>query len=284
MLRKFKSDQVFRYAGPTCCAIGITVALISVSACTVTDPAGNTWRVDPTPSSNGPVGGTVVGTFVGPDGNTYRLIDVNGDGVPDFAQGPDGRWRKITPPDQPIPAEPPSTAERTTTGGGQPIDPEPWNEYWSEGVDWSSGIVPPVPFDFGTSDAGDWVTYFGMDVSPGQLATTSGLHLHQFDTTTLHTDAVFYSSSDFAMPDIEDFDLDYEFYGLLGEQSDPDFLSMRVAGNLEEVIRFAFEIGDGVQEFSFTDAGGTWTVVADEPTMHAMLFRNGSYQMSMAIN
>lgn len=272
-----------RKAAFPCFVAGIGVFLLTVQACTVTDPSGRKWQVAPAEPPNGPSRGVVTGTFVGPDGKTYNLVDFSGDGVPDFVQDPDGKYLKITPVDEPIPVQPPTGTERVA-GGGYPVDPKPWNNYWSAHVDWDAGISPPMPFDFGSSDAGDWISCYGMDVPAGQLAITTALRLYQFDTSTLYTDAVFYSSSNFVMPDINDFVLDYEFYGMLGEQDDPDFLVMRVAGDLNEVIKFAFEIGDGVQQFRFTESGISWNVVADEESMTATLYQNGLNYSSMPIN
>lgn len=272
-----------RKAAFPCIAAGIGVFLLTVQACTVTDPSGRKWQVAPAEPPNGPIRGVVVGTFVGPDGKTYKLVDFNGDCVPDFAQSPDGEYRKITPIDEPIPTQPPTGTEQVS-GGGHPVDPEPWNSFWSDHVDWDAGISPPMPFDFGSLDASDWISYYGMNIPAGQTAITTGLRLYLFDASTLYTDAVFYTSSNFIIPEVDDFVLDYEFYGMLGEQDDPDFMVMRIAGDLSEVIKFAFEIGDGVQQFGFTESGISWNVVADEETMTATLYRNGLFYSSMPIN
>lgn len=232
----------------------------------------------------------MVGTFVGPDGKTYLLIDVNGDGVPDFAQGPDGVWRKITPPNQPYPSNPSSnqaTSDQNSFILSTPVSPipwNPWNAFWSGLTDWSAGIDPPMPFDFTGRTAGEWLAFYGMDVPAGAIAETEGLRLNLFDTSTMYANVTFFSSSDFALPDVHAFDLDYEFSGLFGAPSDPDFLVLRVAGDFTEVIKFAFEIGDGVQRFSFTINNISWSVVADEDAMTATLYQDGVYHTQMEID
>ena len=277
--------------------VGAGAFLLALQACTVTTPGGQKWTVGPAQPGS-PAKGVVVGTFVGPDGKTYKLIDVNGDGIPDFAQGPDGSWRKITPPNEPTPQQPvgaqpgggvtngtgTSTGSLGTVSSAELALWRNWNSYWSGGVDWDSGIEPAMPFSFGNLDASDWIAYYGMDIPAGQAAETSGLGLNVFNTTTLYTDATFFSSTDFVIPDAEDLGLSYEYYALLGGAQEPDFLVMRVAGPINNVIRFAFEVGDGVQEFEFTNNGAQWLVVADEGLMEAALYQNGTYVGQIPIN
>lgn len=279
----FRSRKAVTLASLAAAAASVLMVL---EACTVTDPAGNKWEVGPSQRpAPGPTNGVVVGTFVGPDGKTYLLIDVNGDGVPDFAQGPDGVWRKITPPNQPYPTNPPSTQNSSSQSQFSPATPyNPWNVFWSGLTDWDAGIDPAMPFDFAGFSAGEWLDFYGMDVPAGQLAETEGLRLNLFDTTTMRADATFFSSSNFALPDIAAFNLEYEFSGLIGTSGDPDFLVLRVAGDFSEVVKFAFGIGDGVQTFSFLNDGASWKVVADENTGLVTLYKDGAYFIQMLVN
>ena len=276
-----------------CTAAGTALTLLALPACTVTDPGGGKWTVGPRVPPQ-PNNGTVFGTFVGPDGNTYQLVDTNGDGVPDFAVGPDGQWRPITPPTTPTtPAGPVQPAQPGETlpgkGGGETVNRSGNNLAemtlepvrapidWSDYVDWDNSIDPPMPFDFGGLSPEDWIAAVGLDIEPGTVAQTDALRVNSADMIGMTGDATFPLSSAFVIPDVTEFELSSEIYALLDDNGGPFFMAFRVAGDLSEIVRFAWEIGDGVQELEFDNDGSEWTLIADEDAGTATLFQDGLF-------
>lgn len=237
-----------------------------------------------------------VGTKIGQvtiEGRTFCLYDAGTDGVPDFAYDPTtGRWYPIvaSPPATPFMPSPeiigqpqiveygPLQPHASNMDPGTTFQPGQW-DWVADAIDLESGIEGTTPFDFGGLSAEDWIAATGLDVEPETMIQIE----HTLDVVLVDTDDWYAEiqvpwSSAFHFPDLADYPVDYEVYGVPSDSDGPTFHVIRLAGDLVELIGFLVEMGGS--ELSFVYEGSTWTVVADENARIASLYEDGAFVMA----
>lgn len=267
--------------------------MVFAPGCQVTDPNGGVWKLGPSQPGT-PSQGKQVGTFKGPDGKTYILIDFNDDGVPDVAYDPEtGQMRPIQQigvHPLPVPKKnrpnvsPPPDGKKpkvSKSGGNGNSQSAQEDEDWGTRIDWGMSIEPPRPIEF-EGTAAENIAALGLNVEPGTEIETEALQLHLFDTVSRYTDITFNWQSEFRWDAgnksyIPGNGISYEFYALPGETvEDAWYLSLRVAGPLKSVAKWAVNMDlDRHWTFEFDWEGSTWTVDADAPSNTLTLYQNG---------
>jgi hypothetical protein len=205
-----------------------------------------------------------VGCFTASDGHTYCLVDTNGDGVPDFGydQGDPTTWHPIKPIDVPQRGE---------------LTPEQLAKYWAN-ADLGHTISPAGTTPFATGTAESWISTEGLGFNPTTGGTASGLQVLDFDTSTYYADVQFYWSANFGIPNVTQYTLNHETFGLLSTISgNPCVLRIRIAGNVAEVLRYAADCGITGATFDGGSSGTYWLSIDNATSTAVLTDSNGAY-------
>ncbi len=196
------------------------------------------------------------------EGDTYEIWDYSCDGVGDFARAPDDRWYRVRPVPQ---------LDGNGPGTGSRRGPTAYE------VDLDHAFAAPLEFDFGDLTAPEWIAAMGLDVEPGDAAHTMLLDM-SFNLGTWQTEVLLPWSSAFAIPDIEDFQGNFEADFLHDETGKgPAFAVLHLRGHLVEVLQYLLLMSAGYLslELSDPDTGIVWLLEADAATGMATLSVNG---------
>ena len=160
----------------------------------------------------------VVGRLKLGNGQSITLIDTDCDGFPDLARDGHQQWDIDHLPGQP------------------PTLPSPG---W---------LTPPpreLPYldpGFGERSAEEWIEATGLgNLVPGG-GSTQEFKLNAISTTNWFLDITLPSTSQCRRPGFSHFDLAYQ-WDVLPSAAGPDFETWRVAGDLDEVLKFLVECG-----------------------------------------
>lgn len=273
----------------SCFKIGAIAALaaatILLPACRVTTPLGPI-DVGPRPTP-APSPGTIVGCW-DYEGEEWCAVDTNGDGVPDFVyrRNDPKKWYPIRPPNVPQTGQFSPAQESELDGIEGPVEfseesPESWLAY----ADLANGIDPPGSNPFASGTAEYWLKRCGLNFDGTQGGQTlNAAQLIEFDSSSEIADFAFFWSAAFGHPNLMDYALSHETFGLLSDTpGNPAAIRFRVAGNYKEVIRFVADCGiksynssvDGLGYAIEIDNANSTAVIYDAAgnTVHTVQFR-----------
>ncbi len=273
-----------------------------ITACTITEPGGRRWTIDPFPGApepEGPCVARLVGTFRGCD-----LWDFNCDGVADLAHC-DGEWYFIDPYEPP---SPPAGSPPVPSDGG-PTDEEEdenllelytlLNETLDETgltemaqkaglADIARRMAAPynfvslpfktaLAFDFGDWSAAEWMASYGLNVDPGSQVQTESISF-VYDTVTRRTEIALPWRSDWHIPNpLEHGIASFEVKVLLPSGGGPAFVILRLGGQDVNILNYILEMdADGVSAHEHEYAGHIYRVEGDAAAGVARLYEDGT--------
>ena len=176
------------------------------------------------------------------DGNIVNLIDTNCDGHPDVARSKNQQW-EIQPVLTPRPSDLFSLPDQS---------------------------LPSIDPGFGNRSAEQWIAALGLDQRRGDTHFQP-LWINAISTADWTLDVSLPSSSACRRPLFADFDLGYQ-WSVLPATKGPDFEVWRVAGDINEVLRYlvacgilsgTVETSAGLLEFEVQDFSSTVSVTLD---------------------